>query len=142
LQFPPAIERTEAASAEHPYIAIYGHTFPRWFSQAVRNWTDATGHRLLSIGYRNDWADEQIIEAGPHRFAQLMADAAAVVTNFFHGCIFSLLNAKPFACVSSPYRANKVSDLIQLLSAERHLVTEAMSCVIVLPTHLDCSAAT
>lgn len=54
-----------------------------------------------------------------------MADAAAVVTNFFHGCIFSLLNAKPFACVSSPYRANKVSDLIQLLSAERHLVTEA-----------------
>jgi hypothetical protein len=124
LQFPPAIERMNTDSAE-PYVVVYGHTFPKWFAQAVRSWADETGHRLLSIGYRNDWADEQMIETGPRRFAQLMANATAVTTNFFHGCIFSLLNAKPFACVSSPYRANKVSDLVRLLSAERHLVAEA-----------------
>jgi hypothetical protein len=54
----------------------------------------------------------------------LIAGAAGVVTNFFHGCVFSLLNAKPFACVSSDYRANKVRDLMHMLGADRHLVAE------------------
>ncbi|WP_315927025.1 polysaccharide pyruvyl transferase family protein [Mesorhizobium sp. SP-1A] len=124
LQFPSPIERIETATAGCPYAVVYGHTFPRWFADAVRSWATATGHRLLSVGYRNDWADEQLIAVGPRRFAQLVAGSAAVATNFFHGCIFALLNAKPFVCVSSPYRANKLAGLMQLVSAENHLVAE------------------
>src|SRR3546814_15675882 len=80
--------------------------------------------RLLSIGYRNDWADEQHITAGPEDFARIMAQSAAVATNFFHGCVFALLNAKPFVCASSPYRFNKVRDLAHAVGAEKHLVAE------------------
>src|SRR5690606_38704524 len=105
-------------------IAVYGHSFPRWFADAVRRCASEAGHRLVSIGYRNDWADEQVIDADPSHFAQFMAGAAAIATNLFHGCLFSLLNAKPFACVSSEYRANKVTDLMRLVLAERHLVRE------------------
>ena len=47
-----------------------------------------------------------------------------MVTNFFHGCVFSLLNEKPFTCVSSEYRTNKVTDLVQLVAAEKHLLAE------------------
>jgi hypothetical protein len=79
---------------------------------------------LLSVGYRNGWADEHRIAASPTEFAGLMAGAAAVVTNFFHGCVFALANAKPFACVSSAYRSNKIRDLVTGLGAERHLVNE------------------
>jgi hypothetical protein len=125
LQFPSAIERVETPPVGPSYLAIYGHSFPGWFADAVRGWATGAGCRLLSIGYRNDWADEQLIAVGPRRFAQLMAGATAVATNFFHGCIFALLNGEPFACASSEYRANKVTDLMRLVSAERHLVTEA-----------------
>ncbi|PSJ58789.1 polysaccharide pyruvyl transferase family protein [Mesorhizobium ephedrae] len=121
LQFPPA---AEPVAADTPYVAVYGHSFPRWFTAMVRTWAISMGYRLLSIGYRNAWADEQRIAAGPETFARLMAGAAAVVTNFFHGCVFSLFNAKPFACVSSDYRANKLRDLTQLLGAGNHLVDE------------------
>lgn len=124
LQFPPAIDPPQQPAGARPYLAVYGHGFPDWFSSAVRGWAKAAGHRLLSIGYRNDWADDQLIDAGPQAFAQLMAGAAAVATNFFHGCVFALLNAKPFACVSSEYRANKLSGLMRLLSADKHLVSE------------------
>jgi hypothetical protein len=124
LQFPPATEPEDAAAA-HPYVAVYGHSFPSWFANIVRNWAVPLKYRLVSIGYRNDWADEQRIAAGPQAFAGLMAGALAVVTNFFHGCVFSLLNAKPFACVSSVYRANKLRDLMRLLSANDHLIDES-----------------
>jgi hypothetical protein len=124
LLFAPSAE-PHPSQVEAPYAALYGHGFPDWFSTAARQWAVSRGLRLISIGYRNDWADEQHIAAGPERFAQLMAGASAIVTNFFHGCVFALLNAKPFACVSSDYRANKLRDLMQTAGTSEHLITAA-----------------
>lgn len=123
LQFSAMIE-TKGEHTERPYVAVYGHTFPDWFKQAVRCWASSRGHRLVSIGYHNDWVDEQWISAGPEDFARFMAGAEAVTTNFFHGCVFSLLNAKPFACALSDYRSNKVRDLAFTVGAQSHLVFE------------------
>lgn len=112
--------RTDAA----PFVAVYGHSFPAWFQRNVGRWARENGQRLVSIGYRNDWADEQSIETDPEEFANLLADASAVATNFFHGCVFSLLNEKPFVSCLSDYRSNKVADLARLVGAEAHVVTE------------------
>jgi hypothetical protein len=123
LQFPIARPEHVEAPAE-PFIALYGHGFSEAFGQAVRRWAQARGLKLVSIGYRNDWADEQWIDADPLQFAQAIAQAKAVVTNFFHGCVFALLNEKPFACAITPYRMNKVRDLTRALGAEAHLLRE------------------
>jgi Polysaccharide pyruvyl transferase len=123
LQFPRVIGACKA-TPDAPYAVVYGHGFPDWFKQAARRWADARRYRLVSIGYRNDWADEQRITADPEEFAGLMAGAAAVATNFFHGCVFALLNTKPFACPPSSYRSNKVRDLTQALGAGKHLVAD------------------
>ena len=87
-----------------------------------RSWSEARGIRLLSLGYRTSWADEQRIEAGPGEFAGLMAGASAVVTNFFHGCFFALLNGKPLATAPSDYRFNKVRDLAAKLDLRHRIV--------------------
>jgi hypothetical protein len=124
LQFPPApIAAPEGAGAGR--VLVYGHSFPDWFARAVRRWADDRGVRLLSLGYRNDWADDQWLDAGPDEFAQAMREARAVVTNFFHGCVFSLINDKPFVTTPSAYRANKVTALTQTVGAEDRLVSEA-----------------
>jgi hypothetical protein len=47
-----------------------------------------------------------------------------MATNFFHGCVFSLLTGRPFATVLSDYRSNKIRDLTAMLGAERHIATE------------------
>ena len=120
---PPAVS-PDRKEAEQPYLAVYGHSFPEWFRQAVKRHAASLGCRLLSIGYRNDWADEQRIGAGPDAFARLIASAAGVVTNFFHGCVFALLNAKPFVCVGSDYRSNKLRDLTAAVGADRRLLAE------------------
>ena len=107
------------------YVAVYGHSFPLWFSRTVRTWADAKGLTLVSIGYRNDWAHRQWIEAGPLDFPAFIAGAQAIATNFFHGCVFSLVNAKPFVCAPSGYRNNKVRDLLDMVRAPERLLAEA-----------------
>lgn len=118
LQFPPA----KRGSGGGDYLALYGHSFPEWFAQAVRRWADREGRKIVSIGYRNDWADEQAIEAGPEEFSELMGEAAAIATNYFHGCVFALHHRRPFVCAPSDYRMNKVRDLTVEVGAERHLI--------------------
>jgi hypothetical protein len=101
---------------------VYGHGFPADFAAAVRTWADARGVRLVSIGYRNDWTDEQWLSAGPEEFARAMGAARAVITNFFHGCVFSMVNEKPFVCTPTEYRRNKLTALVGSLAVEERLI--------------------
>ncbi len=123
LQFPPAVESADT-SAGPAYAVLYGHGFSDRFGALVRAWADRRGLELVSLGYRNDFAHRQWLDADPLDFARAMAGATAVVTNFFHGCVFALLNGKPFVCAGTPYRMNKVRDLTRTLLAGDHLLTE------------------
>ena len=62
------------------------------------------------------------LSAGPLEFAQLMAGAGAVVTNFFHGCVFALLNGKPWVSSPSAYRSIKIPDLVATLGATPRII--------------------
>jgi hypothetical protein len=107
-----------------PYVAVYGHNFSDYYIAHVKAWAASQKLPLVSIGYRNDWADQQWITADPHDFAHFMSASTAVVTNFFHGCVFALRNEKPFVCESSPYRGNKLQGLMVKTGADKHLVTD------------------
>lgn len=126
LQFPDVIPGG-APVAGSRYAVIYGHSFPDWYTAQLRRWADATGTRLVSIGYPSGIADELRIDIGPADFSALIAGAHAVATNFFHGCVFAIRHARPFACAASPYRRNKVRDLTRALGLEDHLVEEGTS---------------
>jgi hypothetical protein len=121
LQFLPRPEG-RWRGPRRPFVAVYGHNFSAAFSREVRRWATSRRYRLVSLGYRNAWADTQWITADPHDFAQGIAQASAVATNFFHGCIFALRHAKPFVCEISPYRSVKVPDLMATVGGTSHLV--------------------
>ncbi|KAA5542494.1 polysaccharide pyruvyl transferase family protein [Adhaeribacter rhizoryzae] len=124
LQFPVLPDARNLENLTKPYVAVYGHNFSESFAREIRNWADSRQLPLISIGYRNDWADEQWITADPHDFAHFMAQAEAVATNFFHGCVFALRNARPFVCESSPYRRHKLQGLMTKIGGEKHLLPE------------------
>lgn len=124
LLFPDAIAPVRAERVIGPYAVVYGHGFPVWLQKAIRSWAAQRDITLLSIGYRNDWVDKNWMDAGPDAFAGVFEDAEAVITNFFHGCVFSLVNGKPFVCVLTDYRANKIRDLAATVGMEHHIVGE------------------
>ncbi|MFL6726932.1 MAG: polysaccharide pyruvyl transferase family protein [Sphingomicrobium sp.] len=106
---------------------VYGHGFPAWLKRRIRDWADRRKLELVSVGYRNEWADRELVTAGPVEFAGIMGGARAVITNFFHGCVFALLNRKPWVSCPSDYRAIKIPDLASTLGAEHRLIEEGTS---------------
>lgn len=136
LQFSIHAERRQSAHWQKPFVAVYGHNFSPSYVRKVQSWARKRDLPLVSIGYRNDWADEQWITADPHDFAHSIARSEAVVTNFFHGCIFALRNEKPFVCETSPYRSYKVNGLMMKIGGEMHLVADATPAA-VLESHLN-----
>ncbi|WP_429614766.1 polysaccharide pyruvyl transferase family protein [Sphingobium olei] len=121
LQFPPS--RAGEAMERRAYAVVYGHNFPGWLMEPVRRWARDRDVRLVSLGYRNDWADEQRLDADPDLFNRLMAGAEAVVTNFFHGCVFALAHDRPLITAPTPYRRNKVQGLMRSLGIEERILT-------------------
>ena len=130
LQFPIVPVAHNHNFLETSYIAVYGHNFSASFASALRSYATHRNLPLISIGYRNDWADAQWLTADPHDFVEFIAQSEAVATNFFHGCVFALKNAKPFVCETSPYRSNKVQGLMTKVGGEKHLVTENTEAVV------------
>lgn len=124
LQFPPGVVNEPWRGPKEPFIAVYGHSFPDAFGGSVRRAAMALGMPLVSIGYRNPWADRQWLSAGPLYFVQAMSRAAAVVTNFFHGCVFALRFERPFVAAPSDYRSSKIRDLLSLLELDRHRIVD------------------
>jgi hypothetical protein len=124
LQFPFNIESKDSDFTT-PYLAVYGHNFSTEFINQIKRFAQQRSLSLISVGYRNDWADEQWISADPLDFANFIHHADAVATNFFHGCVFSLANEKPFVCETMPYRVNKIQGLMNKIGGEHHLVNES-----------------
>jgi len=123
LQFPPEAPAPQGEFSDS--VLVYGHGFPAWFQAGVRAAAAAAGLRLLSFGYRNDWADAQRLDAPPEAFPAAIAGAAGVATTFFHGCVFALLHGRPFVAAASDYRANKVRSLLRLVGAGDRLADAA-----------------
>ena len=122
LQFPLEPDERESIPITSNYAAVYGHNFSPEFITSIRSWARKRNMRLVSIGYRNNWAHKQWLTADPHDFANFIGRAKAVITNFFHGCVFALRNLKPFVCEAAPYRHNKLTSLMNTIGGERHLV--------------------
>lgn len=119
LHFDPAPD-SDTGVPSRPFAVVYGVGFSVAFARHVTDWARAAGVRLVSVGYRNEWADENRISASPDDFVRLMRRARAVATNYFHGCVFAMRYARPFVCEASPYREIKIRDLLVTVGAEHH----------------------
>lgn len=126
LQFPLPLKEAKRVFKK-PFVVVYGHSFSKSFARGVRTWAKSHGYQIISIGYRNAWADRQWITAGPEDFVSCIAKAKAVATNFFHGCIFALRYAKPFVVEVSPYRTNKITNLLHTVGGKMRLFSDSTS---------------
>jgi polysaccharide pyruvyl transferase WcaK-like protein len=125
LLYPLSSEKV--AIYNNKYLAVYGHNFSPQFARNLRSWADKKRIKLISIGYRNDWVHQNWIDAGPIEFMSFIEQSEAVITNFFHGCIFSFIFSKPFICNTTPYRTHKIRDLMRLTGSMNRLATDEIS---------------
>ncbi|MEW5744471.1 MAG: polysaccharide pyruvyl transferase family protein [Nitrospirota bacterium] len=100
------------------YILIYSTLFDREMKSKLKQYARAKGKKLISIGYYNDFCDMNEISIGPFEFLGLIKKADMVVTSMFHGVLLSVKYNKNVSIIVDPYRVNKLSTILKILSLE------------------------
>lgn len=91
--------------------------------------TYAQEHDMDVIVLRGFWRDDvkdqiQDAQSGPEEFLSYIKNAAYVVTNSFHGTVFSILFHVPFASVYPDGGNNRIDNLLQALNLQDRHVAE------------------
>ncbi len=83
-----------------PYIIVYGYSgrLSGEENRALRNYAQKIKARILTFGGVQECGDA-FVECSPFELLAYFRDAACVVTDTFHGTIFSIINHRPFVSI-------------------------------------------
>ncbi|MDA7917075.1 polysaccharide pyruvyl transferase family protein [Akkermansiaceae bacterium] len=74
----------------------------------IKSFAARRNQETCSIGYHYSWADRNIATVQPDQVPGLLAGCSMVVTNTFHGVVFSLKNRVPFLIMDHPAKSQKI----------------------------------
>lgn len=95
------------------YILVYSYTFDMDSQEErdyITNLAQTMGATTVSVGYYHCWCKENV-NAGIEEFFEMVKHAEAVVTDTFHGTVFSILLRKSFKVIIRR-NAFKIRDLL------------------------------
>jgi hypothetical protein len=101
-----------------PYLAVYGYVRNPKALEHIRRIADERELEIVSLGFRNPVARRNRIGLGPDEWVGELAGADYVVTNFYHGLVFSLRFRRPFTVLPKEGKAHKVGDLLGIVGLE------------------------
>ena len=112
---------------EQPYLLYYSRRYSPVMEQYVENLATKNGWKIVEISLRainKEKGHKMLYEAGVEEFLSLVKNAEYVVTNSFHGMIFSVQYRKPFVIFSREQCNNKIDEMLDLFGLkDRMLVT-------------------
>ncbi len=107
---------------DEKYILIYVFgTLKKEKQEEILKFKEKHGFKLISFGESRPWCDKSI-PYDVNAFVSYMKNADFVITNTFHGTIFSIINNKVFA--EYGIKQNKISDLLNQLQLTNSVVSE------------------
>jgi hypothetical protein len=101
-------------------LVVYTYAFSPERIQQVRQLADRHGWRIVTPGLGHAWADVRLV-CDPFEFIGLLRSAPAVLTDTFHGTVFSVLTGARFG-VLGPVQKNKLRSLVDELDLADRVV--------------------
>lgn len=126
-----------------PYLLVYlrNGAFAPELKDSVLRFAKRKGLRVVATYYTHAWADENLVDLEPQEWLGLIRDAAYVVTNTFHGSVFSIMLEKRFALDYNEGIRLKTAGMIEAMQLQSRALTDAKSLDEVLEADADFSAA-
>jgi len=112
---------------EHPYIFVYTLKKDNLLYNVVKRIAERFKLKIIAVDqdpfllYR---ADLHIRDASPSDYVSLIANAAFVVTNSFHGTAFAVNFGVPFITITPEHGLNRIVDLLESVGLEQRLVAD------------------
>jgi hypothetical protein len=88
-------------SKHSPYILLYSYTGNMDSTkeiEEIREFARKNHLCIVSCGYYHPWCDENI-DASPQEFLEMVKNSEYIITDTFHGTVFSLIAKKPFVSI-------------------------------------------
>ena len=105
------------------FALVYGTVFSKEDKTKIINFCKSKDLKIISIGYYNNWVDENYIHANPDEFLSCVSSADYIFTSMYHGIMFSVKFKKKFWYSADPIRTNKIEYFINNLNlSSRSLV--------------------
>ena len=117
------------------YIAVY--LFEKINEEEVKRIMEIARRdkkKLVSIGKKLSWCDISV-EPSIENFISYIYRASYVITNTFHGTIFSIIYNKDFLCLG--YNKKKITELLGYLGLSDRVVYNAMDIWDIISSHID-----
>ena len=111
---------------EEPYILLYSRRYNKNMEKYADDMAEKLGCKVVEISLRATNASKHIMfyEAGVEEFLSLVKHAECVVTNSFHGAIFSIQMHKEFYLFSREQCDTKIDELLEMLGLmDRKMIT-------------------
>lgn len=108
------------------YIVVYGYSYrmrDKGEIAAIKKFAKDKGLKTVSIGGTQFWTD-YYIPMSPLRVLDYFYYADYVITDTFHGTIFSVINHKKFASIIRKSNKNKMTNLLKDLGLENRRVDD------------------
>ncbi|MCR4769938.1 MAG: polysaccharide pyruvyl transferase family protein [Bacteroidaceae bacterium] len=108
------------------YIIVY--SYPNRISDvneisAIQKFAKKKGLRLVSIGHYFPWCDDVVVPT-PFEVLAWFRDAAYIVTDTFHGSIFSIKYNKKFCTIIREMNNQKLTWLLKQFGLESRIITD------------------
>ena len=121
------------------YIIVY--TYPGRITdkkeiKAIRQFARTKRLKLISIGHYFPWCDEVVVPT-PFEVLAYFRDASYIVTDTFHGSVFSIKYNKPFCTIVRNMNNQKLSYLLQQFDLETRIANDVSRLPLILDTPID-----
>ena len=124
---------------ENEYMIVY--TYPGRITDkkeinAIKTYARQHGLRLISIGHYFPWCDDVIVPT-PFEVLSYFRDATCIVTDTFHGCIFSIKYNKPFVAIVRNMNSNKLLSLLKQFGLETRIAYDISMLQSIMDTRIN-----
>ena len=123
---------------QQKYLVIYSYDSTmndKNIVRQIRDFAREKGLKVISCGYYHDWCDE-CIPASPKEFVEIFKHAKYVITDTFHGTVFSLIFHKRFSTIVLK-NGFKVKHLLNQVGLESRIITNDHSLKQILNNEVD-----
>ncbi len=108
------------------YILVYsyaGRMKDEEEIKAIREFAKKHNKKIVTVGFHQDWSDIKL-EANPFELLGYFKNAEYVVTDTFHGTIFSIITKQRFATIVRDSNKQKLVHLLEKLELSHRIAHE------------------
>lgn len=119
------VPQPESSGTDLGSVVVYAAPLSSSTLDELISFTVGEGAELLSIIHPQSSLIRHHPNVDSKRFLEFFSGAGAIITNTFHGVIFSVLSGKPFVVIEPGLKVDKICDLLGTLGLEDRLIKES-----------------